>query len=341
MIEVQNHMMKNTRPYNELTERGRARRLHKLALAALEQYNLDVARLRLVTNSNNGIFRVDTHSGQKWILRVTMPEGGHTHEHIAAEMDWLAALSQDTSLSVPHPRPARNGSLVVEAGADGVPERRMCTIFSWVPGTNLVEHFTPDNISLLGELSARLHLHARMYKPPNGLCLLKFDRVFPFPEPVILFEERFSALIPPARQAVFQKAMDWAQASVDRLKSSGEPMRLLHGDLHQWNVRYFRGRLSPIDFEDLMWGWPVQDIATTMYYSVDADDYTDRRAAFERGYKNFSLWPEHAPDEIDSFIAARGLGMANFVIHHPELIDNDTPAFLERIEKRLRRLMKQ
>ncbi|MCJ7433869.1 MAG: phosphotransferase [Anaerolineales bacterium] len=329
------------KPYNELTERGRARRLRKLALTALEQYDLDVIRLSLITNSCNGIFRVDTRSGQRWILRVTLPEGGHTHAHVAAEMDWLSAISHDTGLSVPRPLPARDGSLVVEAGADGVPQPRMCVIFSWVPGTDLADHLTPVNISLLGELSAQLHLHARTYQPPGGLSLLKFDRVFPFPEPVILFEERFSTFIPAARRVVFQRAIDWVQASIDRLKTSGESMRLLHGDLHQWNIRYSRGCLSPIDFEDLMWGWPVQDIATTLYYSVDADDYLDRRAAFEVGYQRVNPWPEHVPGEIDSFIAARGLGMANFVIHNPELIENETLGFLERIEKRLSRLMKQ
>lgn len=331
----------NMKPYNELTERGQARRLRKLALIALESYDLEVAHLRLITNSTNGIFRLDTCSGQKWILRVTQPEGGHTQEHIAVEMDWLAAISRDTDLSVPRPFPAKDGSLVVEAEADGVPQPRMCTIFSWVPGTDLADHLTPDNIFLLGELSARIHLHAQTYQPPNGLSLLSFNRVFPFPETVILFEGHYSDLIPPARRAVFQRATDWAQASIDRLKESGEPMRLLHGDLHQWNVRYSRGRLSPIDFEDLMWGWPVQDIATTLYYSVDENDYLDKRAAFEQGYQRVSPWPERLPGEIDSFIAARGLGMANFVLHHPELIDNDTPAFLERIEKRLQRLMKQ
>ena len=55
-------------------------------------------------------------------------------------------------------------------------------------------------------------------------------------------------------------------------------MRILHNDLHQWNVRIYRGRLSPIDFEDLMWGWPVQDIATTLYYHLD-NGYDDRAAS--------------------------------------------------------------
>jgi Ser/Thr protein kinase RdoA (MazF antagonist) len=86
--------------YSELTVRGQARRLHLLALDALMHFELDVARLRLVTNDMNGIFRIDTRDGRKFILRVTLPEGGHSRDHVAAEMDWLAALARDTDLAV-------------------------------------------------------------------------------------------------------------------------------------------------------------------------------------------------------------------------------------------------
>lgn len=56
--------------WRELTRRGQALRLRRLALKALEQYDLQVARLRLITN-NFGIFRIDTSTGAKHILRVT------------------------------------------------------------------------------------------------------------------------------------------------------------------------------------------------------------------------------------------------------------------------------
>ena len=51
-----------------LTTRGRALRLRRMALAALERYDLDVRRVRLLTNSTNGIFRVDT-AETKYALR--------------------------------------------------------------------------------------------------------------------------------------------------------------------------------------------------------------------------------------------------------------------------------
>lgn len=76
----------------------RAYPLHCLG-EALASYNLDVARLRLIMNDVNGIFRIDAADGSRFILRVTAPEGGHGIDHVAAEMDWLAALARDTDLS--------------------------------------------------------------------------------------------------------------------------------------------------------------------------------------------------------------------------------------------------
>lgn len=328
------------KPYHTLTEHGQARRLRLLALQALQQYDLPVKRLSLVTNDFNGIFRLDLEDRQKLILRITLPEGGHNLDHVAAEMDWLAALARDTQLSIPRPVPARDGTLVVEASAGGVPEPRTCAIFTWVPGTNLARHITPGNLSRLGTLMASLHTHALSYRPPAGLSLLRFDGVFPFPEPLVLFDERYRIFLPASRRAIFERAIGWAQSAIDRLKASGEPMRIIHGDLHQWNVRYYRGVLSPIDFEDLMWGWPVQDIATTLYYFIDSPDYASLRKAFQQGYTQHIPWPERQQGEIDAFIAARAVGLANFILNDPNPKWKDQAiGFFQRIEDRLRQLI--
>lgn len=328
------------KPYHELTETGQARRLRPLAWNALRNYDLDVARVRLVTNDLNGIFRLDTAAGGKFILRISVPEGGHTRDHVAAEMNWLAALARDTDLSVPRPQPARDGALFVEAGAPGVPETRLCAIFSWVPGTDLAEHLSPANVAKLGELMATLHMHAATYHPPAGLDLLRFDRVFPFPEPVILFDERYSALMPPARVDIFRQAIAWVQEAIGRLMASGEPTRILHNDLHQGNVRYWRGVLSPIDFEDLMWGWPVQDIANTFYFFFDRETRLIWQEAFQAGYTRRCPWPERYSGEVNAFIAAQAMGLANFILTDPNPVwRRQAPEFIENIERRLRELM--
>jgi Ser/Thr protein kinase RdoA (MazF antagonist) len=325
--------------FASLTGNGRARRLRALAWNAVQQYDLDVTHLRLITNAFNGIFRLDTVDGSKFILRVTLPEGGHDLDHIGVEMDWLAALARDTELSVPRPVPARNGRLVVTATANGVPESRLCEVFSWVKGKNLAEDMQVDNISHLGTLMAKLHLHALHYQPPTHLSILHFDCPFPFPEPVVLFNPQFSSLVTPERRKIFERAIAWTQESIDLLAARGEPMRIMHGDLHQWNVRNFHGKLSPIDFEDLMLGWPVQDIGTTLYY-FPSNNYVDLRMAFQEGYTHCIPWPERHPGEVDSFIAIRGLGLVNYILFDPvPHWDVSGEELINQVEIRLRKLM--
>ncbi len=328
------------RNFDQLTPPGRTRRLRKLALYALGQYDLNWTRIKLVSNEVNGIFLVVTPT-DRWILRVTLPEGGHTPDHVAAEMEWLASLAKDTTISVPKPLQARNGAYLVEASAAGVPEPRLCEIFSWVPGTDLANHFTLENIYRLGELSARLHEHAQSFEPSPQLELLAFDRVFYFPERFILFEKSFQDFINHSQSQLFREWIERAQKAIDQLKASGEPMRIVHGDLHQWNVRFSKGILSPIDFEDLMLAWPVQDIAISQYYFQDEPGFPEMRTSFQRGYERVSPWPEKERGEIDAFIAARGIGLLNFVLHNYKMLEMDPREFAGRIENRLKLLFKE
>ena len=50
-------------------------------------------------------------------------------------MHWLDALARDAEVRVPAPVAARDGSLVVEATADGVDGSRMCAVFHWIEGS--------------------------------------------------------------------------------------------------------------------------------------------------------------------------------------------------------------
>ena len=184
---------------------------------------------------------------------------------------------------------------------------------------------------------AQLHAHAATFRPE--LAIFRYDRVFPFPEPVVLFDDAYRTLMPPGRRAVYEQAIATAQTVLDRLAASGEPMRILHGDLHQWNVRVARGKLTPIDFEDLMWGWPVQDIGTTLYYLLDRPDYAALVAAFRQGYTSHSPWPEREPAKWMPS-SPRAVGLVNFVLQDPNPNwQVEAPAFVAKVEQRLRSVL--
>jgi len=323
--------------FEYLTERGRARRLRTLALNALGNYDLDCRRLKLVTNHLNGIFKVET-PGEPWIIRVSTPEGGHTRSHIEAETAWLSALTRETHISVPRPLPARDGNFLTSASASGVPEERFCCVFSWVPGVDLASRLTYENIRSQGRLMAQLHEHTKTFQFSDKRDILVFDKVFYFPEPVVIFEDSTAEMMTPRQRRKFQAWIERAENAIRSLVSSGEPARILHGDLHQWNIRVSRGILSPIDFEDLIIGWPVQDIAISLYYYQDEKDYPAKRDAFREGYCSVSPWPERQVGEIDTFLAARGLSLLNFVLQNWKMLDMDPKNFSNRIEMRIDQL---
>jgi Ser/Thr protein kinase RdoA (MazF antagonist) len=164
--------------------------------------------------------------------------------------------------------------------------------------------------------------------------------VFPFEDEVVLFYDAPGDLMPPARRALFERARDRVEAALSDLYADRLGPRVLHYDLHHWNVKVFRGKLFALDFEDLMWGYPVQDIAITLYYWQDRADFGELRDAFRRGYTEHGDWPEQAAGQIDTLIAGRALDLANFVLQDPNPEwQQAAPAFLERVEGRLRVLL--
>jgi Ser/Thr protein kinase RdoA (MazF antagonist) len=326
--------------YYTLTNGGRALRLRQLAIAALADYDLDVKSVRLITNDFNAIFRIDTSDGEKYVLRVCRPtETENGLPKLQSEMMWLAALRHDTDLQVPEPVKTRSGAYVTTAQVDSVPEPSHCVIFSWLPGRDIHKQITTDNMELFGAFAAHLHAHAAWWTPPDGFCIGQYDTPFPF-EPVIMFDEEYRDMLPPARRELFKHTVNRVQDAINYLKASGIPVRVLHADLHRWNVKVYRGTVSAIDFQEILWGWPVQDIGITLYYFHGETEYPAWRDAFEKGYTQVSPWPESYPGEVDLFIAARGLMLANGLLTDvdPEW-RAEAPGYFERTETRLRTLL--
>jgi Ser/Thr protein kinase RdoA (MazF antagonist) len=309
------------KPFDQLTYQGRARRLRQLALAALVHYDLDVARVSLIQAWFNAIYRVDTTGGQKYVIRVCRP-GNRTTDEIQAEALWLAALRRDLALNVPEPLLNRAGDLVTEATHPGVPEARRCVVFSWIPGPDLAQHITPDNMLKHGALTARLHQHAADFSLPCGLQVKCFDSVFPYNEPIALFEGPHAETLTADTRAHARTIAERSQINLDRLLSNGHTPRLIHADLHQWNLKVYRGALYALDFDDAMLGFPVQDIGIMLYYIHRRDDYPALYGAFRRGYESILPWPEQHRAEIETWIAWRAMDLLNWVIQSDPEEDN-------------------
>jgi Ser/Thr protein kinase RdoA (MazF antagonist) len=324
----------------DLTPVGRSRRLRKAADAALEAYDLDVQSLRVLSTETNGVFQVEGTAQNRYVIRVG--RGGniaHSLEQVQSETEWLTALANQTDLRIPISVRNSLGSAVTQIEVPGVPDLRNCVLFKWLPGRLLDRSLTQRNMEAYGALAGRLHDLTESFQPSARFSIVRYDRVFPFDEPVVLFDPNRSAFVTDQMREVLAEAADHVQQAIDDLNDR-EPMRVIHGDLHRWNVLIDGTDIAAFDFEDLMWGWPVQDLAIALYYLEREDDYLDLRAAFRAGYELIRPWPDVTGQEIDTFIAGRALVLANDIelLEEPEYREG-APEWMAGFEVRIRDLL--
>ena len=315
------------KPWEELTEQGQYRRLRSLASSALESYGLSVKDISLVGGFTNVIYRVDAMEG-RFALRVDLFQD-HTDNDVDIELEWLRALGRDTELHIVQPVLAADGSNYVYASTEGVPGARRCTLFDWVPGRPIAEGLNAETYRRLGEVSAQLHEHSASHVPSQQP--MAWDRVFYWPEnvdPYVLDDPQFAHHFA-GRKHVLDAAIEQAAKAFRRLDRS--ELRIVHGDIHPWNVHQRHTQLILLDFEDVMWAHPVQDIGITFYYRQDDPLYPAYRAAYEEGYTSIRSWPETYKGQVEDFVVARTLMFANFILNMGE----DPTKFYDTIFPRL------
>lgn len=293
--------------FEGLTPRGRLRRLRALALDALREYDLDVKRCSFVSTGFNTVFRVDAANGSAYALRVSPSLRIHADDCELVEAAWVAALGRDTNVAVPQVIPAGNGSAVVWVEHAGVPEPRSCVLFEWVRGRPLRQRLTLHLVRKTGELTARVHAHGAAYAsdPPAGALVA--DQVLYFRTESRLDELRH------AYGSALDDAVERSQRALDQLwREPPQPPHLLHGDVQPSNVMVNRGQVVLIDFQDLIWGFEIQDVTIALVGLEHFDDRDALRDAFRSGYETVRPWPDADGEMVAALGAARHLNILNF-----------------------------
>jgi Ser/Thr protein kinase RdoA (MazF antagonist) len=67
-----------------------------------------------------------------------------------------------------------------------------------------------------------------------------------------------------------------------------------------------------IDFQDLIWGFEIQDVVIALQALDHFDGAEVFFEAFRAGYEEVRRWPEAEPQTIEALEAARHLNVLNF-----------------------------
>lgn len=314
-------------PFASLSTRAQILRLRQDALSILEQYPIQVARVRCINHGFNTTFRVDTVDGQKFALRINV-NSRRPMAALKAEIAWLAALAKDTDLIVPQPLAQKNGKLISSFYSNTLARETVAVLFSWLSGKDLGTSALPKQLHAAGQALQTLHQHAATWKVPKGCQFQNGKDVFIDSKVVI-----FDTLMPKTRLEVFKATYQQVTAVHEALhrRFQAQP---LHADLHLWNMKWSRGQLSVFDFDDSAEGVPLQDFGISFFYLRRSKNSTQLEEAMLEGYGQM---PNYSQAELEAIIAGRQLLLANdLLINENAELQAQAQTYLETSEIRLR-----
>jgi Ser/Thr protein kinase RdoA (MazF antagonist) len=322
--------------FEDLTKRGRVRRLRRLASAALQAYDLDVVRFDLIQDAGNTLYRVRAREDRapdhgdelfepgQFLLRLHWP-GYRDVSAIRLEMAWLHGLRQDCDLPVPEPLLTAGGELLVEVSAPGVPEARHCSVLRWLKGRRVGVKAIGKHYETQGRLMARMHTFSEGWRRPEGLRPREYDwtGLFKVIPALGLAVEDVWSLLPGAYLRPFQEVASRTRAAMDDLGVETDAYGLIHADLAvDANLLFWRGQPRAIDFDELGLGYWVYDLAVALEHCREQRDYLRYRDTLLGAYSEFRTLPQEQLQYLDLFMAALDvyIGLwANAVSHfHPE-----------------------
>ena len=329
------------KPFETLTHRGQLRRLRRLAFETLRDYAIDEPRLTALQHGDNTTFRVDSASGDRYVLRIHRPTR-RTVQEIRSEMVWLTFLRQETELVVPRPVPRYDGDLITVAGVEGVPEPRTCVLLRWLPGRFVNKGLTPSHLERVGAFMARLHLSTARFDPPADFSRGRLDNLYGKPQGISEALARQKVGNPEDEETAIHQVTEACSpedgARVEKLigkirqaqRAIGqgtETFGLIHGDLHQENYFFHRGQVRAIDFDDCGYGHHLYDLAVTTYEVSWRADAASLRAGLLAGYRSIHPLSLEHEQYLQTFMDLRELQVMLWTIEM-----RDHPGFRDRWE---------
>jgi Ser/Thr protein kinase RdoA (MazF antagonist) len=324
--------------YDQLTHRGQVGRLKTLALEALEQYPVKVTKISPLVHLFNSTFRIETDKG-RFAMRINRPHD-RSQAEIRSEMQWLAAVREDTPLMVPKPLANHAGALVTRVEASDVPEARDCVVFHWVDGRFYRSKLGPGALEQVGGFMAHLHNHVQSFDFPEGFVRPNLELDGEVGRIVQHGLKHGRELLSDEMCNDIARVVDVIRPTIDSIGKDPTVYNLVHADLHQGNYLFKGGTVRAIDFDDCGWGHFAYDAAITFWYLGQHPALPEMRTAFLKGYRAFRDFPADHEPLIDSFMALRSLLMISFMASETNpRIRRFAPQFIASIHQRMKRFL--
>jgi Ser/Thr protein kinase RdoA (MazF antagonist) len=283
------------------------------ARVALRRYDCHPdASVELLNVSENATFLVCDPDAGPSVLRVHRL-GYHTEQEITSELAWMEALRAEAGVRTPRVLPAADGQRVVTVARGGRAARH-CVRFEFLPG--IEPDLASRHFEELGEITARMHRHARGWGRPAGFTRFHWDYAAAFGDEARWGRWQDGIGVGPAERDVLGRLDQTLQARLTGFGRDPERYGLVHADTRLANLLVHEGSVAVIDFDDCGFSWYLYDLGTTVSFFEHSPEVPALVDSWLTGYRRAGRLPAEDTAEIWTFIMFRRLLLLAWIGTH-------------------------
>jgi Ser/Thr protein kinase RdoA (MazF antagonist) len=312
--------------YDELTEIGKKRRMHKVACKALEQYDIDAKSVGYLDEGTNMFFKVVDHSGKKYAMKICQEESSKEEDNLA-EIFLLEEVKKNSDILIPEIVYNNGGCGVSKVKYEDSDVDKRALLYEWVEGREIDGREDDGYFFGLGQIMAKLHSATENTDIPENIEPKKWDKVFYYRDEEPVYKQgRYQKFLDSKYHEVMDFIIPYMDTKLPEYYEGARP-QLLHADLNPYNMWTYKKELRVIDFEEAMYALPVHDMAIALfYYKYDEKfDYEKVKQLVFEGYSSFKKLPDFSEYELELLIAARRVNFLNYVL----LVDDEPKEYIQ------------
>ncbi|WP_373504138.1 phosphotransferase enzyme family protein [Aestuariivirga sp.] len=294
--------------------------LLELATAATANFDLPPGvGVTMVNLSENATYKVEAPDGRRWALRIHR-DGYHSRTAIASELAWLIDLRQTGVVATPAPVKGKDGEIIQQVLHPRMVRPRNIVLFGWETGAEPgIGEDLSEPFEVLGEITARMHVHARQWKRPPWFTRLTwdFDTALGDDKPH-WGRWRDGVGMDREKEQLFQRTVDLIDRRLAAYGKGPERFGLIHCDLRLANLLIDGKSVKVIDFDDCGFGWYLYDAATPVSFYEHEPQVPGLIESWTAGYRKVLALPKEDEVEIPTFIMLRRILLVAWISSHIE-----------------------
>lgn len=301
--------------------------LQKIAIAVLKQYPQHYPTVTFFAKETSVVFKVIDEKGEAFALKIYDDASSQTEDN-QIEVLMIEAIKNNGTVSVAEVVNNINGQPISIYTDISNSATYRIVLSKWLAGKDFKDHELPELFIALGKMVADLHEATGRISLPKNLRPKIWDQVFYFrDEKAIYHEPQFDSQVTSEFRELMDAAIDMLQPKLSQIYSVAEP-QLLHGDLNPWNIKVQNGELAILDFEDAIYGPPIQDLAILLYYYRDHEHFSFNSIKnwILEGYMSKRAIKGWNDNTIEYLHMARKVNFLNYVL----TLEGDYQAYIQK-----------